>query len=321
VPYGFAGHIGVAKETTWGTPVAVASGDFIDAMTEGLATVIDRFDVRNIYGRFAEPDDFAGLKHYEGDVVLPGMAIGLGHVYNGVFGQGSKTITVILSGFLWTTEFWPSPSDFSSLAPVPPYTVEINRDVTSAYRYSGAQFAHVTQHIQPNQDLRMTAHILAKTSSIIAKSTVTYPTSPADPFTFDTASIAIGGVGTDLVEALSIEFDNQLVGIPALNVSTEIARVRRRGFQLVRLSGTLAFDNLTEYNNFYNQTEQALTLSLFKAQSFQVIYTLPRFVYHAFPATMPGRDRLHVAFSGLARFHVGSGTAISVKLTTVRSNY
>jgi len=82
------------------------------------------------------------------------------------------------------------------------------------------------------------------------------------------------------------------------------------------MSGVLDFQDATEYLNFIDQTEQEMTLSVTKANSFQMVVTLPRFVYTAFPMGISGKDRLLVNFQGKAFYHQGSGTAIEVALTT-----
>jgi hypothetical protein len=316
---GLLGHVGIGKETTWATPVAVT--DYVEALSETLALSIDRFDVKNITGRLAEPDDHAGVKRVEGDLVIPGHPIAIGHFLNGAFGQGSKTVTVVLSGFLWTTEWWPAPADAGANNPLPGYTLEIFRDVTSSHRYAGAQVNKLTLQIQPNQELRVTAGLLAKTTSVVAKTTPSFPGSPTDPFTFDTASIQVGGAAVDLIESLTVDLDNQLEGVPTLNASDEISRVRRTGPQLVRVSGTLAFENLTDYNRFHGQSEAGLVVSLTKAQSFAMLIEVPRLVYTAFPAGMAGRERNMIEFEANGRYNTGSGHALRARLTTTRSNY
>jgi hypothetical protein len=317
--YGFAGHVGLGKEATWGTPVA--GTDYLEAFSETLAATYDRFDVKNIVGRFSEPDDVAGVLRIEGDLVVPGHPVAIGHLLNGAFGQGSKTITVVLSGFLWTTEWWPAPADLGANNPLPGYTLEMFRDVTSAHRYAGVQVGKLTMQIQPNQELRVTAGLLAKTTSVVAKSAPSFPGSPTDPFTFDTASVQVGGAAVDIVETLTVDLDNQLEGVPVLNVSNEIARVRRSGPQLVRASGTVGFENLTDYNRFMAQTEVGLVLTLTKAQSFALLLELPRLVYTAFPTGQAGRERNMVEFEATGRYSTGSGHALRARLTTTRSNY
>lgn len=317
--YGTLGHLNLGKETTWAASV---NPDYsIELMNETLTLARDRFEVKNIIGRLTEPDDVPGLRRIEGDMTTWGHPETIGHFLNAALGQGSKTITVVLSGSLWTLAWMPSPSDASSQNPLVSYTAEVFRDVTSSDRYQGGVLNRLVLAGQPNQDLRVTAGWIFKATSSIAKAVPSFPTSPAFPFTWDTFSLSVGGAAMDLVEALTVTYDNQLEGVPALNNSDEIARIRRRGPVLVRVAGTIEFLNRTEYTNFVNQTEQRFVYSLFRANSFQIVVDLPRVVYTAFPLGQAGRERNLVSFEGKALHHTGSGSPIKVSLTTVRSNY
>jgi hypothetical protein len=320
MPYGFAGFIGFAEETTWGTPVGVNSGDFIEAMSENVTLAIDRYEARNIVGRFVEGDDFAGTRRIVGDLVFPAHPLHLGRFLKANFGNIS-TVTVVLSGFLWEVDFRPATADAAANNPLPPLTLEIFRDVTSSNRYAGAQVTKLGLSVQPNQDLRATASILAKTTSMVAKSTPTYPATGTNPFVFDTASVQIAGSAVDYVESLAIEFDNQLEGIPVLNNSTDIARVRRRGAQQIRVRGTVGFETAAEYGRFTQQSEANLVASWAQTNSFGLVLRVPRLIYTAFPLGMPGDQRLTVAFEGMGRFDATLGFALQARLTTVKSNY
>lgn len=314
---GFLGYFGLAKESSWGT--AVAATDYVELMSENLTTGIDRFETRNIIAGFQEPDDYAGARRTTGDVVAAANAVALGHFLKAAMNTVSGS--VVLSGFLWTTRFVSTKSEFAAGVPSQPYTLEVFRDVTSAHRYAGALLSRLTLALAPNQDMRVTANWIAQAHTLIAKTTPTFPGSPADPFTFDTASISLAGTATAQIEAVTCTIDNQLEGILALNNSNQIGRLARRGPQTVRISGTMNFADITEYNNFINQTEQAFKMTMTRAQSFMFVLEAPRFVYTAFPMGLPGRGRLTVAFDGQARYLASSAVALDMQLTSTRSNY
>src|SRR3990167_1506062 len=156
--YGILGHVGIAKETTWGT--AVAATDYFKALSEGLTAVPDRFQVQSIIGNLYEPDDVAGVLRIGGDLSAAAHPVSIGHFLNAAFGNNSGS--VVLSGFLFKNEFTARTSDASSLHPLPAYTMEIFRDITSSQQYDGCQFANVQMAIQPNQELRVTAQVIGK---------------------------------------------------------------------------------------------------------------------------------------------------------------
>ena len=249
-----------------------------------------------------------------GDTVIPANPEAVGILLNAALGNVATTSG---GGGLQTSVFQARSSDISSLAPLQPYTIEVFRDVTSAQQYAGCVAQQLVLSCQPNQDLRATATWLGKSvlnKSRVAQASVLFPTTPGQPFTFDTASLQIGGAATDLVESFTMTINNQLEGVAALNNSTTIARVQRTGPVTIDLSGQMSFTNTTEYNNFINQTEQAFSLSFFKAASFSLILSLPRFVYKAYPLGQQGRGRNVVAFEAKARVPVGSLSQIAVTL-------
>ncbi len=314
---GFLGFLGLAKETTWGT--AIAASDYLELMSENITTTIDRFPTRNIFNGFYEPDDYAGLRHSAGAMVHAGHPVSLGHLLKAVFNTMSGS--TVLSGFLYQSIFVGTKSEFADGVPRQPYTLEINRNVTSSHRYAGALCSKLTMALAPNQPLMITTDWIAQAQTMLAATTPTYPTSSTNPFTFDTASLQLAGVANTRLEALTLSIDNGLEGIAALNNSNTIARIRAKDLQLIRVNGTLDFIDIAEQQDFINQTERAMILSLTQASSFQLLMTIPRFVYTAFPNAMPGRGRLTVAFQGMARYQVSSAASILMQLTSTKSNY
>lgn len=315
---GHLGHLGIAKETNWGT--AVAATDYVELLSENISTGIDRFPTRNIFGGFHEPDDSAGMHRTAGSIAHAGHPVSLGHLLKAAFNNISQT--VILSGYLFQLHFTGCKSEFADGVPRQPYTMEVNRNISSgSHRYAGALLNRLTLALAPNQDLRATAEWLAKTRSVIDATVPTFPASSTEPFTFDTASVQIAGAANTRLEAFQMVVDNQLEGIAALNASAAIARVRAQGPQIIRVSGTLDFADNAEELDFINQTERAMVVTLTRAQSFAMHIEIPRMVYTAFPMGMGGRGRQTIGFDGVARYLASSLAAVRVMLTTTKSNY
>lgn len=316
--YGMEGHIGIGLETVWGT--AVASSDYFEALSESIVTNIDRFEFKNIINGLYEPDDAAGLHRHEGDIVLAGHPIPMGYFLRGCL--GTNTASLMGSG-LTRNIFSFRTSDAGANNPLTPYTLEIFRNAatatSSAFRYSGAQFRSLTLAAAPNQDLRLTVGVIAQDRSFITDTVATFPASPTYPFTFDSCSIQLAGAATALIEAFTLSLDNQLEGVAALNNSSIIARVRRTGPQMIRLSGSIEFNSHAEFNDFVNQTERQFIANFTRANSFSCLIDLPRIVYRAYPIQTPGRDRLVTAFEATARYHTGSANAGRITLTTTQS--
>lgn len=313
--YGFASHMGLGKETVWGTPVAAT--DYFEAFSESLATERDRFETKNVVGGYYEADDSAGLERHVGDVILPGHPVSMGYFMEGALGINSITS---LAADLFLNEMTPRQSDFGSFHPLTPYTLEMFRagtTVNSSFQYSGAQVAGLTLGLAINQDIRVTANVIAKSRLFIAKTTPSFPGSPVEAFLFDTVSLGWpDGTANTQIEALTVSIDNQLEGFGAFNNSVSIQKVRRTGPPMIRINGTLDFQDLDRFNDFVDQTERSITVAATKPGSFSLVVHVPRLILTSVPVAIPGKERITTDFQGIARYSAGSGHAIKMDLTT-----
>lgn len=314
--HGMAGHVGLGKQTTWGTPVGAT--DYLTVMSENLTETRDRFEKENIYGGLYEPNDVAGVRRVGGDITFSAHPETLGDFLNAVLGT---TVVTSINAALAVASFKPRTTDVSSVHPNALYSFEIARDVGSSQQYSDCMVTGLSLELAPNQALKATASIIGRSSTNIASTTPSFSATPVDGFTADSASLSIGGTATDLIEGLTIGITNNFSGRPSLNNSNTIARVKRDGPVEIRVSGNIGFENITEYQLFMNQTAQALKLTMFEAGSFQLVVDIPSFVYTAFPLGMGGREYQLVGFEGRANYHVSSATAIEALLTTVKSDW
>lgn len=317
--YGFAGYFGLNRESTWGS--GAAATDFIEILNENISLSKDRFDYKNVINTMAEPDDVAGMNRISGDVAFAANPRNLGYMLMSLFNQ--STVTSLNTSF-WKhiyTQPTDSGSAFSTTAPSVPYTLEIFRDVGTATQYTGGLVTGLSFNFAQNQDVRCTASFLCRGSSEVAKQTATFPNSPTKPFKFDQVSLQLGGAANTDIETLTVKIDNQYEGIGSLNLSEDIAKVRRTGFQTITIDGTVDFSDVVEYKNFIDQTEQQMIVSALIPSSFQLILNVPKMVYTAYPVGISGRGRNLVSFTAKGFYHAGSGTGIAATLTTINSYF
>lgn len=318
--YGFSGYFALGREAAWGSAVAATS--FVEALNEDVKLDIDRFTYKNIIGSMAEPDDQAGVRRVAGSAAFAANPGNIGFFLMSLF--NNDVITIPASGTLWTHTFKSptnSNSEFSAVSPSVPYTLEIFRDVTTATQYAGCLVSALTFNFAPNQDVRATATFVGRSTRYAAPQTPTFPSSPAKPFVFDTVSLSMVGIANTKIEALTISIENQYTGIPALDMSTNISKIRRTGPQMVNVTGTVDFNTHAEYDDFINQSETNIKVSVTRASSFQMTFDIPRLVYTAFPLGIPGKERLMVNFTAKGFYHPSSATAIAVALTTTQSYF
>ena len=313
--HGFNGFLGIGPESTWGSAVTVT--DYFEAFSESVTETYDRFQLANIIGRLAEPDDYAGILRVSGDISCAAHPHTLGFFLRGVTGVLSSSMTDGLGTHIFTMGTATHQGSYNALHP---FTFEINRDLSSSHQYDGAQISQVTLNGAPNQDLRVTASVLAKGRSIIAKTTPSYTSSSTFPFTFETCSVQIAGAANVDLESFTFTINNQVEGIATLNNDTEVQKMLRSGNPQIRLSGQMQFEDLDDYDRFINQTEIAMSFNFTRADSFSMLIDIPRFVYTSYPVNMGGADRVSVGFEGMCRYHTGSGQAFEITLTNVTSS-
>lgn len=316
--YGFNGFVGIGKETNWGS--AVAAAEYFEALTESVQLTIDRYVHKNMTGLIGEPDDNAGINRIAGSVVCAAHPQFVGRMLKGAL--QSVTVTSV-GGGLHRADFVTTSggADFSAEVPSQPYTLEIYQDATSSIQFAGCVVDALAFDFRPNQAVQCTADFIGRSDALITRTTPTFVSTPSRPFTFDTVSLGLNGVGTALIEDLTVRISNQYQGLPALNLSQYIAKVRRNAAQMIEVSGTLDFINYSEYLNFKNQTAQRMTISATRANSFQLLIDIPRFIYQQWPIAVGGRDRITVSFMGHGYTDTGSQNAIKVSLWDVRTNW
>jgi len=314
---GVLGFVGYARESSGG--VAVSATDYVEAFSENFQLNFDRFVKSNIRGNLTAPDDIAGIKRIAGDVTITGDPIQLGHYLFG--GCGVQSTAVVASGALWRHQFTISQTDWDTTFALPPYTFEINRDVSSSQQFSGCNIGRLVFNLTPNNVMQLTAGIIGKTETDVAKSTPTFTTSPTNPFAFETCSISVGGSGTELIESMTVTQDNALEGIASLRVSKDIRAIRRSGPTMVTFNGAMAFENMTDYIAFKNETERALTIHVTRANSFALTIEMPKTVFTTYPVGMAGGERVIVDFEGQGRYSQSDGYSIRYSLTNTKSFY
>lgn len=313
---GVLGFVGYAKETSGGTPVTAT--DYVEAFSENFQLNFDRFVKSNIRGDITAADDIAGIKRIAGDVTITGDPIQLGHFLNA--GCGVQSNFVVSSAF-HRHEFTIARNDWDAKFALRPYTFEINRDISSSQQFSGCNVGRLVFNLTPNNVMQLTAGIIGISETDIARSTPTYTTSPVNPFAFDTCSISWGGAGTELIESITVTQDNALEGIASLRVSKDVRAIRRSGPTMVNFNGAMAFENMTDYIAFKNETERALTIHVTRANSFALTIELPKTVLTTYPVGMPGAERIIVDFEGQGRYSQADGHSIKYTLFNTRSGY
>jgi hypothetical protein len=318
---GLFGFLGVSAQQSFGT--ATTSNEFIKFNSEAISTEVELLMESGIRNRLGEPPSHEGMESVAGDIVVEPDFENMGHFIKGVFGSAVTSTTGAGSGTQYTHTFTPLvSSDFDEKSALPPYTVTVHRDVTSAFRFTDSVFNTLALTITAGQLTEMTVGVIGRSTSIVSMGAASFVSS-AYVSTWNVASISIAGAANTIMENVTINFDNQVEGVPFLDGTKTIGKFKRTGWQMVRISGTMDFENLSEYNEFKSQSNRALFITLDDtnvASLNNLTIDIPLMRYESFTVGIGGPERISVDFNARAIYDETSNYAIQMVLVNSREN-
>lgn len=313
MPYGAMAHIGLAKEVAFGTPVAAT--EYLPFVSESLSLNIEELLEESIKSMPDEPASHSGLQTIAGDIVFEVRPETVGHILRSCLGVPVTTGAAAP----YTHTFTPVNSAFLANCDLPPYTIEVHRDLEQAFQYTGCVVNQLQLAFGTEQKImRGTASIIAKDVANIAKTTPNFETGA--PFKWNQVTVKAGAVTIETMEQAQITINNNLAGFAGLNATDKINKIRRNGNRVIEVSFTFDAANLDEYNRFKNQTETAFEFN-FVAGTNELKITLPKVRYTAFPLNVGGAERLTVAASGKAKYDSATSKAIEIALKNAKASY
>jgi hypothetical protein len=317
-------HVGLGKEATYGT--AVAATEHIPFVSEGLNEEIEQLMSEAQRGIYDESPQFEGGRTIAGDIsaeVYPNI---LGHLLRAAFGAPVTTQPdAVNNPTVYQHVFTPMQSNFSSICALPPYTYEVHRDLEQAFRYAGVVINNLTLSFGVDQKImRAAASVIAKSLSLIAKTTPSFETT--NPFRWFQSTLTIAGAVNADIQSLDFGINNALEGRATLNGTKEISRVRRNGARTFPINATFDISDLTEYNRFRNQNEVAAKIELVGdlisgAYNHKLTVDIPKFRYTSFPINVGGGGVITASASGVAKYDAASAHAIKITLINTKSAY
>ncbi len=308
-------HVGIAKETTFGT--AVAANDYLQIVSESVSHNIEEIVREANRGIVDEPASLEGLNTIAGDIVVEVQPQTIGYLLRSALGAPVTTEAAAP----YTHTFTPVQTDFAAKCALPPYTLEVHRDLEQAFQFAGC----VVNNLQftwgvDQKILRCTASILGKSVTLISKTSPEFEA--ANPFTWEQATYKSGSplAAIDTLTAIQITVNNNLEAVATLNNTKEISRIRRNGFRTVEVQFTFEVEDLTEYNRFKAQSENAFAFE-FVSDDNKIKFDLPKVRYTSFPLGVSGPGRLTVAVAGKAKYDAVAKKAIGIVLTNSKASY
>jgi len=317
------GHIGLGKETTWGT--AVAATAYVPFVSESITLEKEQLIDPSIKAIFDESPSYEGLNTISGDITFEVRPEILGYFLRSALGAPTTTQPdAVNAPSAYQHEFIPAQTKFADDCHLWPYTIEIHRDLGTAFQYAGCVVNNLQLTFGVDQKiLRAVASIIGKSVTTIAATTPSFET--ADPWIWKDATITIGGASNTMLESFQWAVNNNCEGLPTINGSRDIGIIHRTSPRTFPLSLTFTVDDLTEYNRFANQNETAFVVTLTGAtieggENFKLVLDMPKVRYTAFPVNMDG-GRVTVDVTAVAKYDSTNGYATKVTLENTTTSY
>lgn len=312
---GMLGWIGIAKQNSFGT--ASSSYYYLDFLSESLAPDIETIRLEGIRQRFAEGPSLEGYEEIVGDVAMELSPLMAGHFLRAV--TNNSTVTAVDSSF--SHKFLPAQSDWTADCTLPPYTIQVNKDTTESFEFTDSIVNKVEFTLEPNDVLKMTAGIIARTTSLMTAAGPSYVA--ATPWAWHVMSATMVGSAFGDFEALTISLENPAEGRKLMNATKRVAKLKRTGFQEVRISGTMDFETNSQWEVFKAQTERAFVgyFGLMTSSGPTLKIDIPNLRYTALNPNVDGPGPISVDFDADGKYDVTSNYAIEFTLVNTFADY
>jgi hypothetical protein len=322
--FGALAHIGLGKESTFGTPVAAV--DYLRFASEGINEEIEQIVSEQLNGTIDEGPSYEGLHNISGDISFDVYPNVIGHILRSAFGPPTTSQPDASSNpTVYQHVFTPTQVNFSSLCAVASYTLEIHRDLEQAFQYAGAVVNELTLNFGTDDKImKASASIIAKSLALIAKTTPNFETT--DPFLWHQAVVKINDTVTSDLQTVEFGVNNSLEGSATLDGTKTISRIYRTGRRTFPVSMTFDVKNLDEFNRFRSQTEVPVTIELTGANisgtyNYKMTVEFPKLRYTAFPINVGGAETLTAQVDGTAKYDPAKAYAAKITLINTKQSY
>lgn len=319
--YGMTTDVGISFQNSYGTALA-NSIFFVPFLSEDFSVTKEPIVQENMTGRFDEGATYEGLNSTGGKLDCEAHPISIGVLLKAALNDP----TTVTSGSLYTHTFKPRTTDFDDYAAQRPVTITKHLgDSGSAHRYYDNVASKLTLSVANGELFKASAEFVGGKYTQVAEPAASYPY--GNSFTWDVASVSVGGTANGDLTELNIELDNAIEAKHTLNSSKYPSRVKRSGRRTLSVGGTLIFDTQTEYQQFISQSERNLTVNLVGAASITSGYNesmtiiVPLFRYTEFKPVAGGAGKVEVGFSGKGVYSVTSATALQITLVNTQPGY
>jgi hypothetical protein len=320
---GMKGNLALAFQSSYGTH-NVSSLYHIQFLEESVALKKGQLNDQSIgRGVFEEGDAEEGPNTIDGTVRIAAKSLSLGVLLQAALGNASSVKAD--SAAVYTHTFNPSQTDFDEFSAGKPITIlKYTDDAGSASLFYDLNATTLELSASNGEFLTAAISVVGGSFRQIANVSPAFPTGKR--FKWDQSSVTIDGTATNKINELTITVENGLEPRHTLCGSVYPSHIKRTAFRTFDISGTMLFDNQTEFQQFLAQTERKLVINFRGGVDISSGYRdelrieIPSYRLTEFPVNNV-LGPIEVSFSASGRYNTGSATAIKIVLVNTQTAY
>ncbi len=321
--YGQNVEVGISFQDSYGTS-NVDSMYWLPILSEDVGINKPPLVSQELRGIFDEGATYEGPNTCDGNVEMEADPIAIGVMLKAALDQSSS----VAADDAYTHTFIPAVADFDEkCAGIPLTLYKFMDDGGSASLFYDLAGSELEIGITQGEFMTARLALVGGNFSQIADISPSFP--EGKKWTWDTVSYSIGGTGLDTVTELTVTLTNNMEAqhTVASDRNKFPTRVKRTGFRMVSISGTMKFENQDEYQQFISQSERELDITLTGNVEVASGYydTLriqaPLSRYSEFKPSAGGPGPLEVSFTSRGVYSTSSATALRVTLTNTQAAY
>lgn len=308
--------LGIALQTSGGTAANVNSLDWMEFVSESLGRNIPPLVSQGNRGVFDENDEIQGPNTVDGEYTIEARPIELGKMLRAMFGDYSVSGTGSYSH-----SYKPEQADWDPIFAKQPVTIHKGMATGSAQTLYDLNANLLELSLTAGEYLMAKLEFVGGQLSQIAEDTPVFETGRR--MAWDQSSVSFGGSsapGQKLTE-LTLSIDDKLEAMHTVRASTFPSRIHRTDYRSIEISGTMKFDDQSELQEYFSQSERQLIIHFDGEGADAFTIDMPAFKYREYRPEAGGPGKVEVSFTGSAKYHVGSGTAVEFTVVNTRATY
>lgn len=322
--YGAQIKIGIARQASAGTGVTDATSfHALGILSEDVGMDAEELISENLNGRFSQGATYSGARNISGTIEFELTPRNIGAALAAAINHSPTSVT---SSSIRTLTWMPNTVDFSSSLVKAPFTIYKQwSDANSGEHFYDCQFGQMSLQFAAGAFVRGSVTCNGGTRTATGIGSASVVPNAADIgrlFPWNVVSVSYGGSGVSNFSDMTVDINESIAPLNALNASLAPFKFTREGFREVTVNGTFYMTDRSMLNNFVNETQARLLITCINTRTaiqsgYYDTFTvdIPQLKITQFKPGTSGPGEVSVSFT--ARGTVDATSNYDIQFTTV----